>query len=59
VNCGGLPHDNCVNGSPSRRAGTFLDSPGDDTPLTGADRVYLVALERILDMYSEMRMAEV
>jgi len=38
----------------------FLDGPevGDDAPLTEADRAYLVALERQLDMYPEMRIRE-
>ena len=41
-------------------AAAFLDGPevGDDAPLTGADRAYLVALERLLDMYPEMWLGE-
>ena len=38
----------------------FLDGPrvGDAAPLASADRVYLLALESLLDAYPEMRMVE-
>ena len=39
-------------------AATFLEGPGDTTPLTVADRAYLMALELQPDMYPEMRMGE-
>jgi hypothetical protein len=41
-------------------AAALLEGPkiGDDAPITGAERAYLLALERALDMYPEMPSTE-
>ena len=36
----------------------MTEEVGADTVLTGADRVYLAAVEQILDAYPEMRLGE-